>query len=141
MRLGVRLLGLVSLLGVGATPASPPEEPKPLHKAAITCFNNPKDESGSLCSASSFQADGTSFKSGKLTCGYAGKVSEIRWEFLGIRGSKDKYRFTRRFPVDSADEATSSKEVEFEGKRLNVFEDEDQRIIVDAPKKADTPKR
>ncbi len=108
-------------------------------KAIVICFNNVKDESGSLCSGTCYQEDGTLFKSGKMTCGHPGMVSEIEWSFLGRRGGKDKYRFTRRSPANSPTVANSQKEVEFEGRRVVVFEDDAQRIVMESPRPESGP--
>jgi hypothetical protein len=124
------LLSLSSSL-VGA---APPDNAGPRHKAVIVCFNG-KDQSGSLCSVSNFQPDGTFFKMGKLTCGYPAKVSEIEWTFIGRREGKDTYRFTRRFPIDAALTTTAQKEIEFAGNRVKVFEDDSQCIVMEKPGK------
>jgi hypothetical protein len=72
--------------------------------------------------------------SGKLTCGIVGKVSEITWKFVGQREGKDVYDFTRRFPLESESVATQTKQVEFAGERVILFEDKDQVIAVQSPK-------
>lgn len=107
----------------------------PRFKARITCFNG-KLDSGSSCSGTSFQPDGTLHaKGGPLTCGYPGRVSEIEWAFVERRGANDVYRFTRRFPSDTATVTTTSKEVEFSDRRVIVFEDEFQVVVIEPPKK------
>jgi hypothetical protein len=128
-RLASAILILISTLAPVATPS----ESGPRHKAVITCFNG-KIDSGSRCSASCFQPDGTLFKTGTMTCGWPGKVSEIKWTFIGRRGDKDAYRISRRFPVDAPATTTTQKEVEFAGDRVKVFEDESQCIIMDKPR-------
>jgi len=110
------------------------DESSPIHRSVVSCFNNVKDESGAYCSGTNYQEDGRTFKTGKMSCGYPGKVSEIDWVFLGRYQGKDKYRFARQFPSDSSKVITSRKEVQFEGSRVVVFEDEDQRIVIESPK-------
>ena len=71
---------------------------------------------------------------GKMTCGYAGKVSEIEWSFVEHYGDKDIYRFTRRFPADTAEAATTAKSVEFSDQRVIVFQDTNQVVVIQPPK-------
>jgi hypothetical protein len=113
-----------------ATPALSKSEPKPRYKVLLTCFNG-KIDSGSLCSTGLYQADGTLHKAGKLTCGYPGKTSEIEHAFVGRRGDKDIYAFTRRFPLGTPEMSTTRREVEFSGDRIKVFEDESQCIVIE----------
>ncbi|NBR85080.1 MAG: hypothetical protein EBS84_15935 [Proteobacteria bacterium] len=101
----------------------------PRFRALIACFNG-KLDSGSACSSTNFQPDGTIHPKGKLTCGYPGKVSEIEWAFVEQRGDKDAYQFTRRFPADTAATATTTKIIEFSDRRVVVFEDEFQAVVI-----------
>ena len=128
-------LAAVTLAAVAQTVCAPPDESGPRHKSVVTCFNSVKDESASFCSGTCYQADGVLFKTGKMTCGWPGKVSEIEWTFLGRQGGEDKYHFTRRFPADSANAATTQKDVVFAGERVKVFEDQSQRIVVEGTRK------
>jgi hypothetical protein len=107
-------------------------EPEPRFKAVITCHNG-KLNSGSLCRAYNYQPDGKSHGAGKITCGWLGSVSEIEWKLVRRQGEKDVYRFTRRFPIDAAETATTSKDVEFEGKQVTIFEDNFQCIVISGP--------
>ena len=117
------------LVGAGA-----PTKASPRFKARIACFNG-KLNSGSSCAGTNFQPDGTLHVKGKMTCGFPGKVSEIEWSFVERRGTNDVYRFTRRFPSDTAAASTTSKSVEFSESRVVVFEEMFQAVVIEPPKK------
>jgi hypothetical protein len=72
-----------------------------------------------------------------MTCGWPGSVSEIQWSFVARSGDKDVYRFTRRFPVEGSfngpDTKVTTKEVEFAGPRIIVFQDASQVIVIESP--------
>jgi len=68
-----------------------------------------------------------------MTCGYPGHVSEIEWSFVKRHNDKDVYRFTRRFPSDTADVSTTSKDVAFSDRRVVVFKDKFQVIVIEPP--------
>lgn len=106
----------------------------PRFKAQVACFNG-KLDSGSSCSSDCFQPNGTLHEKGKMTCGFPGQVSEVEWSFVKRRNEKDVYRFTRRFPSDTAAARTTSKTVEFSDRRVIVFEDKTQAIVIEPPKK------
>lgn len=108
----------------------------PIRKAVVICFNG-KLDSGNSCSSTCFQPDGTLFLSGKMTCGWPGKVSEIKWRFLRRKGSADEYEFTRRFPADKPECKTETRTVEFSTERAIVFKDASQVIVIDRPKAKD----
>lgn len=115
--------------------ADAPVKLTPRFKALVTCFNG-KLDSGSSCSVTCFQPDGTLHpKGGPVKCGYPGQVSVVEWVFIERRGGKDVYRFTRVFPSDTATATTTSKSVEFSDSRVIVFEDKFQVIVMEPPKK------
>ena len=120
---------LATHCGAANAPAKPPR-----FKARVACFNG-KLDSGSSCSGTNFQPDGALQATGKMTCGFPGQVSEIEWSFVERRGDKDVYRFTRRFPSDVADPATTSKSVGFSDRRIIVFQDKFQAVVIEPPKK------
>jgi hypothetical protein len=128
---------IVAVVALAIGPGEPARQVDsgPRHRAVVTCFNNPQDEAGSYCSGTCYQEDGTLFKTGKMTCGFKGSVSEIEWTFIGQQGAKDRYRFTRRFPVNSPGTTTALKDIEFDGERVRIFEDKSQRIVMDRPRK------
>jgi hypothetical protein len=70
-----------------------------------------------------------------MTCGFPGRVSEIEWSFIERREAGDVYRFTRRFPLNTADVSTTTKDVEFNDGRVIVFEDEFQVVVIEPPQK------
>lgn len=113
--------------------AAAPTEAPPRFKARIVCFNG-KLDSRSSCSSANFQVDGNLHAKGKMKCGFPGQVSEIEWSFVERRKDKDLYRFTRRFPADTAAVSTTSKTVEFSHSRVVVFEDKVQAVVIEAPK-------
>ena len=124
----------VSLTSFQLFAADAPGTTSPRFKARIVCFNG-KLDSGSSCSGTNFQPDGALHTTNKMTCGFPGQVSEIECAFVERRGDKDVYRFTRRFPSDTAAASTTSKTVEFSESRVVVFEDKAQVIVIEPPKK------
>src|SRR6267143_2001538 len=121
---------LLSLLTVPLTcfhlvAADAPTKASPRFKARVACFNG-KLDSGSSCAGTNFQPDGALHAKGKMTCGVPGQVTEVEWSFVERRGTNDVYRFTHRFPSDTAAVSTTSKSVEFSDSRVVVFEDKFQ---------------
>ena len=130
---------LVSLIAVSLASfhlfaADTPLKTSPRFKARIVCFNG-KLDAGSSCSGTNFQPDGSIHSTNKFTCGFPGQVSEIECAFVGRRGGKDVYRFTRRFPSDTRAGRTTSKTVEFSDSRVVVFQDKFQAILIEPPKR------
>ena len=70
-----------------------------------------------------------------MVCGFPGRVSEVKWSFIERRGTNDVYRFSRRFPSDTSAVDTSSKTVEFSDRRVIIFEDKFQVVVIEPPKK------
>lgn len=124
----------VSLIGFHLGAADTPAKESPRFKARVACFNG-KVDSGSSCSTTNFQPDGTLHTTGKMTCGFPGRVSEVEWSFVERRGTNDVYRFIRRFPSDTAAVSATSKIVEFSESQVIVFEDEFQVVVIAPPKK------
>src|ERR1043166_198291 len=123
---------------MAATRRDPPAEaqkPSPGFKAHITCFNG-KLDSRSSCSGNNWQASGGIMsRDGDMTCGYADKVSKIEWEFVETRDGKDIYRFTRRFPFDTAASTVTNTIVKYDAtSRIVIFQDQFQAIVIDPPK-------
>lgn len=110
--------------------ADAPDKAAPRFKARFACFNG-KLDSGTT----TFQPDGALHGRGKMTCGFPGQVSEIEWSFVERRGTNDIYRFTRRFPSDTAAASTTSKSINFSDSRVVVFEDKFQAVVIEPPKK------
>lgn len=134
MRIMLLAVVTVSLIGYHLIAADAPVKESPRFTARIACFNG-KVDSGSSCSTTNFQPDGTLHATGKMTCGYSRRVSEIEWSFVERRGSNDVYQFTRRFPADTAAADTTTKNVEFSERRVIVFEDKFQVVVIEPPKK------
>jgi hypothetical protein len=133
MKFTLLLSTTVSLVGFALFAADEPTKVLPRFKARVACFNGALD-SGSLCSGSNFQPNGALHATGKMTCGFPGQVSEIEWSFIQQHGTKDVYRFTRRFRSDTTPD-TTSKTVEFSDRRVIVFEDKFQTVVMEPPKK------
>ena len=68
-----------------------------------------------------------------MACGFPGKVSELKWEFVGQRGAADLYRIARRFPSDTPNARTTTNTIAFTGKRVTVFADADQVVVMETP--------
>ena len=134
MKITLLSLVTISLSCFSVVAAEAPIETPPRFKARVVCFNG-KLDSGSSCASTCFQPDGTLHPKGKMTCGFAGQVSEVEWSFVERRGTSDVYRFTRRFPSDTAAVSTTSKSVEFSDSRVVVFKDKFQVVVMEAPKK------
>jgi hypothetical protein len=131
---------LAVMLGACFTCSAEPAA-SPTNKAVVICFNG-KMDSGSFCSSTCFQPDGTLHPTGKMTCGFLGKVSEIEWRFLRRKGNADVYAFTRRFPANKPESKTEHQTVVFSGDKAIVFEDTFQVIVIQGPKakeKAEQP--
>ena len=64
-----------------------------------------------------------------------GHESELKWSFVGRNGDKDVYRFTftRMTKAGSSNKTTTSKEVQFDGKQVIVFEDDLHTVVMESP--------
>lgn len=118
---------MVSLVCFHLLAADGPAKAAPRFEGRVVCFNG-KLDSRSSC-------DGALDAKGKMGCGWPGRVSEIEWSFVEQRSKRDVYRFTRRFPSDAAAASTTSKTVEFSDRRVVVFEDKFQAVVIEPPKK------
>jgi hypothetical protein len=134
MKFALPSLITVSLTCFCITAADAPAKVSPRFQARVACFNG-KLDSDSSCTSTCFQPDGALHAKGKMTCGFPGQVSEIEWSFVERQGSKDVYRFTRRFPSDTAAASSTSKTVKFSDSRVVVFEDKVQAVVIEPPKK------
>ena len=134
MKITLLSLIAVSLICFHLGAANSQAKASPRFKARVTCFNG-KVDSGSSCSSTTFQPDGALHPKGKMTCGFPDQVSEIEWSFVERGGTNDVYRFTRRFPSDTAAATTTSKSIEFSDSRVVVFEDTFQAVVIEPPKK------
>ena len=109
----------------------------PHYAAEVTCYVG---EIGSGVSARTKIIDPNKERVPNLTisqsisCGHTGKVSMISWVFIQHKEGKDIYNFERVFPVDTSDQSTESKEVEYEGNETIIFQDEYHVVVLDAPK-------
>ena len=127
------IFALVAAFAAGAGCNQKPANPTPRLEAAVTCFIGEID-SRSKCTEQCFVLDPSQSATASLTCGQAGKLSEIKWSFVGRVGDKDVYEFTRTFPADGVNSITTKKRVEFVGQRVKIFEDDVHVIVIDSPK-------
>ena len=130
----ILIAGLVTIL---SRAAETPALSGPRYVAVVTCFNG-KVDSGSSCSTKPTQEPAPDPKvkvSRGMTCGFPGKVSDLQWEYVGQRGAADLYRIARRFPSDTPNARTTTNTIAFTGKRIKVFEDADQVVVMETPKK------
>ncbi|MEY2466847.1 MAG: hypothetical protein QOD03_1368 [Verrucomicrobiota bacterium] len=65
----------------------------------------------------------------------SGHESELKWTFSGRNGDKDVYRFTftRMTKIGSSSKTTDSKEIQFAGKQIVVFEDDLHTVVMESP--------
>jgi hypothetical protein len=65
----------------------------------------------------------------------SGRESELKWTFVGRNGDKDVYRFTftRMTKAGSSGKATDSKEIQFDGKQIIIFEDALHTVVMESP--------
>lgn len=112
--------------------AGPAPKKGPLFLAEVTCFLG-KIDSRSKCTARSDlpEPKPKSRWSSAMTCGSAGQASETCWDYLGSEDGADIYEVTRRFPADAQTSETVTKKIRFAGKRLIIFEDSHQVVVID----------
>ena len=69
----------------------------------------------------------------------SGHESELKWTFVGRNGDKDVYRFTftRKTKAGASDKTTTSKEIQFDGKQVIVFEDDLHAVVMESPSAED----
>lgn len=78
----------------------------------------------------------TTNSSGIHTSTTPGQEHELRPAFVGQAGKKDVYRFIYKHPKDgtnSNQQITTSKDVQFDGGRVVVFQDEQRTIVMTTP--------
>ena len=116
-----------ALVACNRTPSAP------TLKAEVTCYLG-KLDSGTKCSGSTTSPGDPLGKNGSLRCGLNKEISITKWSFLESRGGKDIYQFTRSFEVDPPAPTTQTKQIQFDGTRVIVFEDIGQVLVIQAPK-------
>jgi hypothetical protein len=123
---------LILILATLLTPLAHAEEKKTQELFQLTCFNGELD-SGSKCSTTtSLHRDHapTTIKGG-LTCGYPKLTSNIEWELKEKKDDNLTILISRIFPLGEPDAKVSQKEVTYSGKRIIVFEDSHQVIVLE----------
>ena len=135
MKKGYILLSAFGVLLLSMQIAAQEHTVRPAHKAVVTCYNG-KIESRSNCSAANFQPDGTIFPNGgPMRCGFSGRVSLIAWSLVKKDEDGDHYEFVRVFPHGEDDAKRNKKRIRFGGKRVIIFKDEHQVVVIDPPPK------
>jgi hypothetical protein len=134
-RMGIVSTILVLLVaGCGEIPQPQVQNTAPRYPMVVTCFAGELD-SRSKCSSLVGDVVPRPSATFKIACGTTGgDTTEIEWAFLGHRGDKDAYRLTHRFPANTPNPGVSSKEVEFTGKRIVVFQDTEHYTVVESPR-------
>lgn len=107
-------------------------------KSKITCYEG-KIGFSAASTAIDFAVNSYPGTSNTSTVTSPGKESELIWTFIGRNGSKDVYRFTftRLTKAGSSARTMDSKEVQFDGKRIVVFEDELHTVVMETPSAED----
>ena len=70
-----------------------------------------------------------------MRCGFPGRVSLIAWSLVKKDEEGDHYEFVRVFPHGEDDAKTNKKRIRFCGKRVIVFKDDHQVVVIDRPPK------
>jgi hypothetical protein len=121
---------LLFLLGLSCcrTTAADPNRDGRTYTATQLFINNHKFGDTNGCS-SDFAVNGQS------TCGHPGHVSEVTWTFLRTSPEGDVYKVTRKYPSDLAAGKIDTKEVNYAGKPLVLWQDDYQKIFLRPPSK------
>jgi len=79
---------------------------------------------------------------GKDICTSPGWEHDLKWTFVGRNRGKDVYQFTftRLTKTGSSDKTTTSKEIQFDGKQIIVFEDDLHTVVMESPSAEDLKK-
>ncbi len=100
-------------------------------QASLVCFIG-KIDTPNYCRCTLAKiADGSSITTGQLTCGRDGQVLEITWTYHGQKNGEDVYHVIRKFPSDSPAAKKAEADVNFDGKRQMLFQDDDQCIVME----------
>jgi len=69
----------------------------------------------------------------------SGRESELKWAFVGRNGDQDVYRFTftRMTKAGLSGKTTTSKEIQFDGKQIIIFEDDLHTVVIESPSAED----
>ncbi len=106
----------------------------PAFQAVVTCYNGWVD-SGSYTCVGSFRVLSAQSAWGnpiELICGLPNQQSKLTWQFLGTEKGVDLYRFSRVFPVSDAHAQESVRNVSYSGKRVVIYKDKFQAIVLDS---------
>jgi hypothetical protein len=134
------LLVTIVLLGIAFSATAQMVTNQPARfKNKVTCYDGKIGSGRSTCAIDPAVNNypGTTVTTSKVTS--PGKESELSWTFVGRNGSKDVYRFTfaRLTKPGASFKTTDSKEVQFEGKPIVVFEDALHAVVMESPSAED----
>jgi hypothetical protein len=105
--------------------------PAPIFKASLVCFNGNADSRSSCRMTMADIEGGWRVVTSTLICGYHGAVSEITWTYRGQKNGNDVYHVVRKFPSDTDAGKTTETDVDFDGERHVLFEDQSQCIVIE----------
>lgn len=114
----------------GATEKDLAKIDRPQHDIRFAIFNGEPD-----CGAwtgAIYEAKYNASINYGVTCGPPGLVSCVTLNFLRNNGTSDVYELTREFPFGAGVAgSTMTRQVEYSGERIVVFENEHQTIVFD----------
>jgi len=109
-------------------------------KFKVTCFEG-KLNSGpsSICSEPDTVSPSV-IESIAITS--SGMTNELTWAFVGRNKGKDVYRFSfrRLTKAGLSSQTAASKEVQFNGKQVIIFQDDLYRVVMESPTEDDLKK-
>lgn len=123
LRFALLPIFFTSLVACNRTPSAP------MLKAEVTCYLDGLD-SGTKCTTGATSPEDPRAQNRSLRCGLNEKVTTTKWTFLESRRGKDVYRFSRSPEGTSTAAATQTKQIEFDGARVIVFEDPSQIVVI-----------
>lgn len=106
-------------------------------KFKVTCFEGKLDSGpSSICSEPYTVSTGV-VESIAITL--SGMTNELTWGFVGRNEGKDVYRFSfkRMTKAGLSSQTAASKEVQFDGKQVIIFEDDLYRVVMESPTEED----
>jgi len=109
-------------------------------KFKVTCFEGKLDSGpSSICSEPYTVSTGV-VESIAITL--SGMTNELTWGFVGRNEGKDVYRFSFKHMTKAglSSQTAASKEVQFDGKQVIIFEDDLYRVVMESPTEDDLKK-
>jgi hypothetical protein len=109
-------------------------------KFKVTCFEGKLDSGPSgICSEPDTVSPGV-VESIAITS--SGMTNTLTWAFVGRNEGKDVYRFSfmRMTKAGVSGQTAASKEVQFDGKQVIIFQDDLYRVVMESPTEEDLKK-